>query len=127
MSDKTEFNEHTDVGKLLQNNLIENIDNKIKNTDLVELYNAILMDNQKPNSVPYCIANKFFDIIQCFVVKCSQFGYLEETTTIMKILMTIDKLGFNCSKYFALDLLVYVINIEFKEKPKTRSYENLYI
>lgn len=121
-SAKTEFKYHEmDISEVLLDNLTTNINNKLSSIDLVKLYNDVLLDKLDYYND---VENTLFEVIQLFWIKCRHFGFVQHMGHLMYVYDMILKNKIN--KYLILDLIVYMVNIEFN-LPKKKSFDGMYI
>lgn len=121
-STKTEIIINKSVSEILEENLIMNINAKLSSINMTQLYNDILMDNMKCQSD---IEKLFFEIISLFWIKCRHFNMPIHMSHIMYVHDILIK-QINMNKYLALDLLIYMLNINFV-LPKKNSFNSMYL
>ena len=121
-SDKTEIIINRPIGEILEENLIMNINNKISSFDMATLYNDILMDKMSCQSE---VEKLYFELISMFWIKCRHFNMPIHMSHLLYIHDVLIKQG-NVNKYLALDLLIYMLNIDFV-LPKKNSFSTMYL
>lgn len=122
-SDKTEMIIHkTELGLTLEDNLIQNFESKLKSIDVVKLYNSILTEKDVFESEEI-----FFDFVHIHLIKCRSLKMYPNANDISVLL---DKINIsNYRKYLCLELIVYIVNIDFKvpvEMPRKKSGSSLW-
>lgn len=121
-SDKTENIINKPIGEILEENLILNINNKLASIDMKQLYNDILLDKMKCQNDT---EKMLFEVITLFWIKCRHFNMPNQAGHIMYVYDILMK-QININKYLALDLLVYMLNIDFV-LPKKNSFNSMYL
>lgn len=120
-STKTEFFINENIQETLNTNLMKNINSRINSINIIILYNDILMNKIECRNDT---ENLLFELIYLYWVKCRHFGYIVEMNHIMYMHDLI--LKNSNTKYLSLDLIVFLVNIEFKP-PKKKSFDGMYI
>lgn len=120
-SDKTEMIISDTTEDKLKNNLIDNVNKSIDNTDVIELYNNVLMTED----IAHLKMRTYHDIMEYFqlhYVKSVYFGepYVNVQIYILQMIdLIIKHAGHN--KWFVLSLLVYCSNIHYQHYKKVKS------
>ena len=109
------------TAQMLCENLLKNIDSKLKSIDVCKLYNDILLEKEEMHQTSNEIT--LYDYIQCHLIKMYSYGLNNEYTYLIGMYKFIYKVLYN--RYLALHCICFCENIKYV-LPKQISYSNMY-